>query len=229
VELGRPKDKSLNGSGTRVVPLKSSEHWIEINMSANLADQDNILLERLRPYVRRLERRKEMVSFHYFREPEIRFRVRLKDKRTKEKQKKAVGALAGRLVKDGIVSEWHFGNHGEPGREYVGEDDRYGERGWQIAQKYFQHGSEVALELLASKKQGLLESPLWAKGPGDPWEGGVENPWREREDDPLLYHWSRYVHLFTNQLGFDIDRESALCAKQGERYARISKEFGLRW
>jgi len=47
--------------------------------------------------------------------------------------------------------------------------------------------------------------------------------------EPHFYHWSRYVHLFTNQLGFDMDMESILCAKQSERYARISKDFGLKW
>jgi hypothetical protein len=206
-----------------------SEYWVEINLSAKLEMQDAILLDRLQPYVMKLAADGKLVSFHYFREPEIRFRIRLKDERTKTRQKESLAKLANSLLKEGLVPEWHFGNHGEPGREYVGETDRYGVHGWKVAQEYFQHGSQVALELLALKRKGSLENPLWAKGLGNPWEGGDRNPWREREEDPLLYHWSRYVHLFTNQLGFGIDEESGLCAKQSERYARISKDFGLKW
>jgi lantibiotic biosynthesis dehydratase-like protein len=209
--------------------MRSAEYWIEVNLMADLAVQDHVLLDYLRPYLRRLATRGMMEGFHFFREPEIRFRVRLGDRIAMESEKEALRALANSLAEKGLVSEWHFGNHGEAGKEYVGERDRYGKNGWKVAQEYFQHGSEAALELLALRRKGILENPLWAKGLGNPWEGGKRNPWREREENPLFYHWSRYVHLFTNQLGFDIDEESMLCAKQSERYASISKEFGLKW
>jgi hypothetical protein len=205
-----------------------AEHWIEINLSADLEQQDAILLDYLQPYVRKLDRKGDLVSFHYFREPEIRFRIRLRNLKSKRKEKRALISLSKKLIEAGLADKWHFGNHGEPG-EYVGEQDRYGDNGWRVAQVYFQQGSEIALKLLSLRRRGLLENPLWAKGLGNPWEGGVRNPWREREENPLLYHWSRYVHLFTNQIGFDIDKESELCAKQSERYARISKDFGLKW
>lgn len=205
------------------------EHWIEVNLDAAVPVQDGILLDVLRPYVRRLEEKGELVSWHYFREPEIRFRVRLKSRAAKSKQAQVVSKLADSLRRKKLVSEWHFGNHGEEGTVYAGEVDRYGEHGWSVAQEYFRNGSEVALELIELKRKSRLESPLWAKGLGNPWEGGARNPWRERQDDPLVYHWSRFVHLFTNQLGFDMEREADLCSKQSERYLMVMKEFGMRW
>ncbi|HME19577.1 MAG TPA: lantibiotic dehydratase C-terminal domain-containing protein [Nitrososphaerales archaeon] len=205
------------------------EQWVEVNLFAELRDQDSILLDVLKPYVEKLRKKGTLVNFHFFREPEIRFRVRLNSPRAKATEKRAVAALARSLQKRGLVSRWRFGNHGERGRMYVGEEDRYGKNGWQVAQDYFRNGSETALRLLALKRDGMLENPLWAKGLGNPWEGGDKNPWKEREDNPLIYNWSRYVHLFTNQLGFDIDEESRLCAKQSERYAEISKGLGIKW
>jgi hypothetical protein len=204
------------------------EHWIEVNLHARVKDQNAILLDFLVPHLEGLKRKGALVTFHYFREPEIRFRVRLNSAGARAKEKKAVAAMADSLMKKGLVSKWNFGNHGEAGKMYSGEEDRYGKNGWQIAQEYFRSGSETALRLLALKREGRLENPLWAKGLGNPWEGGEKNPWKEREDDPLVYNWSRYVHLFTNQLGFDIDDEARLCAKQSERYAKIS-ELGIKW
>ncbi len=198
-------------------------------MMAELKDQNGILLHVLRPYVEKLKKSGTILTWHYFREPEIRFRIRLKDKRAKARETKVVSSLVGSLLKKGLISEWHFGNHGEVGKPYVGEEDRYGKNGWKVAQEYFNRGSETAVRLLALRERSGLENPLWAKGLGNPWEGGDRNPWREREENPLVYHWSRYVHLFTNQLGFDIDDEAGLCAKQSERYRRISKKFGMKW
>jgi hypothetical protein len=205
------------------------EHWVEINFDAALAKQDGILLDVLRPYLRRLERKGELVTWHYFREPEIRFRVRLRSRAEKERQEADLSRIAGSLAKKGLVSEWHFGNHGEKGKVYTGEEDRYGKNGWKVAQDYFRNGAETALMLLELKKRSHLESPLWAKGEGNPWEGGKENPWREREEDPLVYHWSREVHLLSNQLGFNMVKEADLCSKQAERYRQVVKGFGILW
>lgn len=205
------------------------EHWIEVNLGAAVEDQDAILLDVLRPHVERLKRTGELITWHYFREPEIRFRMRLRSKAAYRRQTIAISRLADSLKERGVVSEWHFGNHGEAGKEYTGEEDRYGKNGWLVSQDYFRNGSETALDLLELKRDSRLESPLWARGLGNPWEGGRRNPWREREEDPLVYHWSRLVHLFTNQLGFDMEKEAELCSKQSERYNRVMKEFGMRW
>ncbi len=196
---------------------------------AELKDEDKLLLEAVRPYVEKLKGARALVTWHYFREPEIRFRVRLKSRASRTRETRALSALAESLERKGLVSEWHFGSHGEKGKEYSGEEDRYGKNGWEVAQDYFEHGSETALMLLNLKRSSRLENPLWEKGLGNPWEGGEKNPWREREEDPLVYHWSRYVHLFTNQLGFDIDHEAELCTKQSQNYKRVSKELGINW
>ena len=205
------------------------EHWVEVNLGADVPAQDGILLDTLRPFVERLEKSGELVTWHYFREPEIRFRVRLRTGAAKKRQARDMSKVAESLRRDGLVSGWHYGNHGEEGSEYLGEEDRYGRNGWKVAQAYFRNGAETALDLLELKRRSRLESPLWAKGLGNPWEGGGRNPWKEREEDPLVYNWSRFVHLFSNQLGFDMEKEADLCSKQSERYRRVMKEFGMRW
>jgi len=205
------------------------EYWVEVNLQADLKVQSELLLDFLWPYVVRMKKKGVLVAWHYFREPEVRFRVRLNSGKAERSERKFIGLLADSLVRKRLVTDWHFGSHGERGREYRGEEDRYGRNGWKVAQSYFQSGAETALRMLELKRRGKLESPLWAKGLGNPWEGGARNPWREREEDPLLYHWSRYVHLFTNQLGFDMDKEAELCQKQSERYRAISRDFGMKW
>jgi hypothetical protein len=205
------------------------EHWVEINLFADRTAQDKILLDVLWPYVKKLRKTGALVTFHYFREPEIRFRVRLRTERQRQAESRTLEGIAGRLKDWKMVSGWKFGNHGEERKPYTGEEDRYGKNGWRVAQKYFEDGAEAALTLMNLKRKSRLENPLWANGIGNLWEGGEKNPWREREEDPLIYHWSRHVHLFTNQLGFDIEDEVKLTAKQSERYRRILEEFGMRW
>lgn len=197
-------------------------------MKAEVAMQDEILLDVLKPYVSRLRRKGGMITYHYFREPEIRFRVRMKTAAGRRLQEGTLSEIADAMVEKGLVSEWHFGNHGDKGGTYAGEEDRYGRNGWKVAQKYFRDGSETALELLELKRKARLENPLWGRGLGNPWEGGDSNPWRGKEPDPLSYHWSRFVHLFTNQLGFDMAREAQLCEKQALRYREVV-ESGMRW
>jgi hypothetical protein len=205
------------------------EHWVEINLNADVKVQDQILLDVLSPYVRRLEKKGELLSFHYFREPEIRFRVKLRGTRARKREMANLSRIADQLIRRKLISEWHFGSHGEEGVEYVGEEDRYGVNGWKVTQDYIRQGSETALRLLELKRSSKLESPLWARGLGNPWEGGEQNPWRDVEEDPLVYQWSRFVHLFSNQLGFDMDAEVRLCEKQAERYRKVTREFGLKW
>jgi hypothetical protein len=191
--------------------------------------QNEILLDVLKPRVESLRKKGLLVTWRFFWEPEIRFRVRLKNKKTKAEETRAFAALADSLNKRGLISDWHFGNHGEKGQMYVGEEARYGRNGWKIAQDYFNYGAEIALRLLALKREKRLENPLWGKGLGNPWEGGTKNPWRGRHENPLVYHWSRYVHLFTNQFGFDVNDETKLCSRQSARYRRVSKEFRMKW
>ncbi len=205
------------------------EQWVEVNLFAKQRVQNDILLDVLQPFVENLKRRGVLVNWHFFREPEIRFRIRLSSKKAKVEASRRIARLAESLHERGLVSNWHFGNHGEKDQIYAGEEDRYGRLGWGIAQDYFNHGAQVALQLLSLKRAGKLENPLWAKGLGNPWEGGSKNPWKSRQQNPLVYHWSRYVHLFTNQLGFEIDDEVRLCSRQASRYRRVMKEMGMKW
>jgi thiopeptide-type bacteriocin biosynthesis protein len=140
------------------------EQWVEVNLFAKQRVQNDILLDVLKPFVVNLRRRGVVVNWHFFREPEIRFRVRLKSKKAKVETDRKTAALAESLRERGLVSKWHFGGHGEKNRIYAGEEDRYGHLGWRIAQDYFNDGAEVALQLLSLKREGKLENPLWAKG-----------------------------------------------------------------
>ena len=205
------------------------EHWIEANLFCPVEVQDDILLGVLLPYVRKLERKGTLLTWHYFREPEIRFRIRLRTKAERSKQRAAFIRIARGLFGKGAIAKWNFGDHGVEGEQYVGEEDRYGKEGWKVAQEYFHRGSETALALIALKKTQKLENPLWGEGRGNPWEGGEANPWRDLRSGPLEFHWSRFVHLFSNQLGFDMVEEAELSERQAERYRRVVKEFGMRW
>ncbi len=53
---------------------------------AELEDQENVLLRVLKPYVEKLKKSGTLVTFHFFREPEIRFRVRLNSKKAKARE-----------------------------------------------------------------------------------------------------------------------------------------------
>ena len=140
------------------------EHWIEINLDAEVSAQDGILLDILRPHVRRMRRSGVVLGYHYFREPEIRFRVRLVSHREKTKEVARLSRLADSMVRKKLVSSWHFGSHGEEGAEYHGEEDRYGRNGWKVAQGYFEDGSETALRLLDLMWRARVENPLWGWG-----------------------------------------------------------------
>lgn len=203
------------------------EHWVEINLFADLGVQDDILLGVLWPHVKRLRRKGALLSFHYFREPEIRFRMRLTTELEMRAQERKLGEIAERLKRRGLVSKWNFGDHGAADKRYVGEEDRYGKNGWLVAQRYFEEGAEAALGLLDLKRKSKLENVLQSKSK-DTWGWKGSDEWRARTEDPVVFHWSRRVHLFTNQLGYNIEDEAELCSRQAERYRQVASQ-GVRW
>jgi hypothetical protein len=200
----------------------TKEFWIEVNIDTPVEKQDELLLESLVPFLDTYEG--IWLTWHFFREPELRFRIRAKDKLALSMMKRS-------LTKglDGLGLKWWYGRHGVKGKQYYGEEDRYGKYGWLVAQDYFHDGAKTALRLIRFKRWGELESPLWSKGKGNPWEGGSKNPWKEREEDPMLFNWSRIVHLISNQMGFNMEKEAELCAKQSKRYKQLVEEQGLTW
>jgi len=72
-----------------------------------------------------------------------------------------------------------FGAHGECGDEYVGEANTWGEIPWEYGMKFFQIGSEYALDLLRNEEK---------LGRSDEY----------KED--AYYYADRYVHCFLNQM-----------------------------
>lgn len=86
-----------------------------------------------------------------------------------------------------------YGRHGECGKEYSGEADEYGPKGWELVSRMLNFGSEVALELIKAEGDGLM-------GGGD-------------FKKPLEVYVDRYVHLFLDQMAARID-ELRFCLDQ---------------
>mgnify|MGYP005634972143 CR=1 FL=1 len=83
-----------------------------------------------------------------------------------------------------LFADYCYGNHGECGKEYVGEEDRYGSEGWNLVAKMLNFGSEIALKLIKKR----------------------ENMGRSNEFKmPLDVYVDRYDHLFLNQISPLVD------------------------
>jgi hypothetical protein len=76
---------------------------------------------------------------------------------------------------------------------YEGEEDFYGKNGWEYIQKFFHRNTSTALE----------------------WQFGNFEKSRE-------FYARRYIHLMSNNLGYNYTTESKLYAKMAWRYFVIS-------
>ena len=149
------------------------EHWIEVNIVlGNYDDVETFLVSFIKPLVEKWESEKRILTFHYFLEPDIRFRVRAIDELSKDYCR---AGLENRLKSHNLVEKFEFGRHGDPAAQYEGEQELYGVIGWEIAQKYFEYGSRIALMMFDRR-------PL------------------EKPDD---FHAERYIHLFLSQINFN--------------------------
>jgi len=114
-----------------------------------------------------------IISWHFLYEPAIRFRIRVSN----EDDKKEVVDIIEKELSDqkwiNIIDKYEFGSHGEIGKVYSGEQELYGNRGWDIMQTFLETGSIIALYIL---------------------EKGVEKP--------IDFYASRFLHCLMNQLGY---------------------------
>jgi hypothetical protein len=170
------------------------EAWIEVNLVPNEPLDATLLIDAIDHLVHE-ELRDDVETWFYFWEPDLRLRIRWREPaRTVELN----GVLRSALERDqaaGRFKDWYEGAHGERGKAYLGEADFYGEEVWPQIQKDWMSGSELALLLIKLDRAGALQ--------------------KNRE-----FHWSRHVHLFTNQLYGSWDAEVQLCLNQALGYLR---------
>jgi hypothetical protein len=166
------------------------EAWTEVNLVPVRA-QDESLLELVDDLVHE-KLRDHVATWFYFWEPELRLRVRWRDR----PQRDALADVLDRWKARGQVKEWYEGAHGERGATYVGEAENYGIDVWPRLQQDWMNGSELALSLIRLDRANRLP--------------------HSRE-----YYWQRHVHLFTNQLLGTWEAEIEQCLRQALGYLRM--------
>lgn len=174
---------------------KPAEAWLEVNIRP---PRETILIEVVDLRVHDvLEGAWE--TWFFFWEPELRLRFRWRDPKKAERLSQVVTEYLDGQRAAGAIGEWHRGAHGATDAVYEGEANEYGTEVWELIQKDWMSGSELALAIVKLESQGFLTKP--------------------RE-----YHWQRRVHLFTNQAFVSQNvyetwlREAMLCLQQANGY-----------
>jgi hypothetical protein len=178
------------------------ESWIEVNLVPRRERDEALLLETLAAVVHG-ELAGEIETWFFFWEPELRLRIRWRNPAQAQPNRVRLAAQLDESVRLGRASEWYEAAHGRRGERYEGEAELYGAEVWPWVQKDWMSGSEGALLL-----RGLARA------------GGASQP--------LEFHWSRHVHLFTNQLYGTWQEEIELCLRQALGYLRHLNSQGGR-
>jgi len=163
--------------------------WVEINVGIGRDDPETlmeVLLDLVGGLVTEFKRiMREGYTWHYLWESNpwpITLRLRFYgDDADIDRIKHGFQRLWNSLKtsKPNILMDYCYGRHGECCKEYIGEDDIYGSKGWELVKKMLNFGSEVALELI--KNIGIMR--------------------KSNEFKTLLdIYVDRYVHLFLNQI-----------------------------
>jgi hypothetical protein len=167
--------------------------WTEVNVvPADPGRPEELLLALVDPLVHEQLGARIDVWF-YFWEPELRLRIRWREDADVDA---ALGELARALdqaADQGRAADWYEGAHGQRGATYTGEAEYYGAELWELTSRDWMAGSELALAIVRLDAAGRLERP--------------------RD-----FHWSRRVHLFSNQL---LQDEIGLCLRQAAGYIRM--------
>lgn len=183
---------------TRQDTAETSPKWVEVNI--HLADPsrtDEALVGFVAPFVENCKSEGLIQSWHFFREPEIRLRFMGEEAKIDGLRKTLDASLTDLEKSHSDLYEKHvFGAHGIAGQEYVGEGkkEEWG-NDWNTAIRYYEDGSETALEILS----------------------------RKQPDKPLQLHAERHTHLFLNQLGYTYQKESLLHRRMYVGYLLLSK------
>jgi hypothetical protein len=173
------------------------ETWIEINIPARKSPDRDLLRDVVEPLVH-AELVDELETWHFFWEPELRLRLRWRDPSRRDAVETHLATILDRWRDEGRFESWSAGNHGIAGERHRGEAAEYGPEMWDLIQKEWENGSEIALRLVAVGLTGTL------------------TPTAEK-------HWDRHVHLYTNRIfGFPPQEpwaaEITLCLNQAWGY-----------
>jgi hypothetical protein len=170
---------------TQDFKTSDEEWWIEVEITPNGGKQevnDEILLLLYDDF---LSYRWQIIkSWHFFREPTLRFRIELVDRDSRDI---VAAELRDFLDSIDLVSDHYFSKHGERVESlddgYLGEYDQY-KRMWPYQKKLWEWGSEMTVEAIKELK-----------------ETGANDPSRE-------YQLERIFHLLSNQLspGYEMER-----------------------
>lgn len=155
-----------------------TEAWIEITLVPNVSPDTDLLLLVIDPLVHG-KLAGEIESWHYFWEPALQVRVRWVHASRRTGLDDRLGTYLDKKRDEGYFKEWYESNHGTRGERHEGEPERYGPEAWDLIQKDWMNGSELALRLLRLERENRLTGEL---------------------TPTLDAHWSRHVHLFTNEL-----------------------------
>jgi hypothetical protein len=173
-----------------------SERWLEVNIKPNEEFDRELLFGVVEPLVHE-HFKSDLECWFFFWEPDLRLRLRWRDPAQSDELSARVFASLERSEAEGRFKGWYEGSHGRAGERYSGEAGTYGEKEWELHQKDWMSGSELALLLLRLDHDGLFSGT---------------------EFNTLDSHWSRRVHLFTNQTYGSWNAEIALCLAQARGY-----------
>ncbi len=170
------------------------ELWTEVNLVPAETEEESVLTGVIGGLVHETFRG-ELETWFFFREPELRLRLRWSDPARAEDCRSKLTLVLDEAVRRGELAEWYEGAHGRRGERYEGEAEMYGAELWSLVQKDWMNGSELALQITKLEASGDLS--------------------RSRG-----FHWERHVHLFTNQLFGSWNSEIELCLAQALGYLR---------
>jgi hypothetical protein len=164
------------------------DKWIELNVIPTDDSRIDVILSGLvKAYISRLSGSGTRFHWHFFREPDLRWRI-LASSGAVDTIKAELHASLTTLEKTEpqTYSRHFFGAHGVPNKEYPGEEDSYGDA-WELCYKRWEAGSNLAL-MLCTTRSG------------------------ERRD----FHARRDMHLILNQLGYTRLQEAQLHRVEAE-------------
>ena len=171
------------------------DKWLELVITPNDFSKINrILSDLVKPYIDRLYKDKIHFSWHFFREPELRWRISSLDEKI-ESIKIELDTKLTELerIEPKIYLKHFFGNHGEPNSCYHGEQEFYGEV-WDLCYKRWEAGSNLALMLCTSNTSKSID-----------------------------FYTDRDMHLILNQLGYERPYDEALMhLEQASKYVKES-------
>lgn len=142
------------------------EYWVEENIRpANKTPRDEVILKVLKPIVCEI-REKDILTWHFFRETDnwrgrdqvehIRFRAKVKNEKLRESLSDYIKKKLNNFQTIGLIQDHYLGNHGAPNDWYTGEVNDWDEtssspKGWNLIQKHFEIGSEIAILLIEGR------------------------------------------------------------------------------